>query len=71
MTPVPIELFTCEGCGHMCQRELDDGLIIVGCPECGRQHFTALARAMKLDTHPDGSGANDYLAFCGIIRGTH
>ena len=71
MTPVPIELFTCDGCGHMWQRELYDGLIIVGCPECGRGHFTALARVMKLDTHPDGSGASDYLAFCGIIPRTH
>ena len=42
--------FNCE-CGHRWQRDLYDGLIVVACPVCEREHLTDLgkivARLMK------------------------
>jgi hypothetical protein len=40
---VVTEHFRCD-CGHEWQREMEDGLIAVGCPGCKRQHLTNLGR---------------------------
>jgi hypothetical protein len=37
------EHFRCD-CGHEWSRELDDGLIAIGCPVCGKQHMTSVGR---------------------------
>jgi hypothetical protein len=39
------EHFRCK-CGHEWSREMEDGLIAVGCPICQREHLTMLGRFM-------------------------
>jgi hypothetical protein len=40
---VVTEHFRCT-CGHEWSREMYDGLIVVGCPACQREHLTMLGR---------------------------
>ena len=37
------EHFRC-GCGHEWSREIEAGLVAIGCPVCGDQHMTSLGR---------------------------
>jgi hypothetical protein len=62
MTDIIIEHFHCE-CGHRWEREMEDGLVAIGCPVCRRQHLTNLGRfflpiaegAQAMISRPDGS----------------
>jgi hypothetical protein len=45
MTGTTTEHFRCE-CGHQWSREIYDGLIVVCCPVCSREHMTSLGRFM-------------------------
>jgi hypothetical protein len=38
--------FACD-CGHRWQREMEPGLIAVGCPTCKRQHMTDMGRVFS------------------------
>jgi len=39
------EHFRCE-CGHEWQRQMEDGLVAIGCPVCRCQHLTSLGRML-------------------------